>query len=50
MSIQEQQELKEKYYAEAIRYMNNAKECLIKAQKKDNNYQDAKYVKMAYSM
>jgi len=47
MSIQEQQELMKKYYGEAIRYMDNAKECLAKAQKKDNNYQDAKYVKMA---
>ena len=47
MSIQEQQELKETFYGEAIRYMDNARECLTKAQKKDNNYQDAKYVRMA---
>ena len=50
MSIQEQQDLKEKYYSEAVRYMDNARECLTKAQKKDNNYQDAKYVKMACGM
>ena len=47
MSTQEQQNLKEKYYSEAVRYMENARECLTKAQKKDNNYQDAKYIKMA---
>ena len=47
MSIKEQQELKERYYSEAIRYMSNAKECLSKAQKKDKLYRDAKYVKMA---
>ena len=47
MSINEQQVLKEKYYNEAIRYMNNAKECLTKAKKKDNYYQDLKYIKMA---
>ena len=47
MSVQEQQELKEKYYSEAVRYMENAGECLVKAQKRDNNYQDVKYVKMA---
>ena len=27
MSIHEQEALKERYYGEAIRYMNNAKEC-----------------------
>jgi len=47
MSIQEQQELREKYYGEAIRFMNNAKECLTKAKKEDSYYQDQKYVKMA---
>ena len=46
MSIQEQQLLKETYYNEAIRYMDNAKECLLKAKKEDNYYQDPKYVKM----
>ena len=47
MSTQEQQTLMEKYYGEATRYMDNAKECLTKARKKDNNYDDAKYVRMA---
>jgi uncharacterized protein (UPF0332 family) len=47
MSITEQETLKEKYYSEAIRYMENAKECLKKAKKEDNYYHDPKYVKMA---
>jgi hypothetical protein len=47
MSIQEQQVIKEKYYNEAIRYMDNAKECLSKAKKEGNFYHDSKYVKMA---
>ena len=47
MSINEQQVLKEKYYNEAIRYMNNAKECLTKAKKEDNYYHDLEYIKMA---
>ena len=47
MSITEQQTLKEEYYNEAIRYMENAKECLKKAKKEDNYYHDKKYVIMA---
>ena len=47
MSIQEQQKLKVKYYGEAMRYMDNAKECLKKANKEDGYYNDKKYVKMA---
>lgn len=47
MSMHEQQMLKEKYYGEAIRYMSNAKECLVKAKKEGSYYQDQKYVKMA---
>jgi len=47
MSLQEQQALKETYYSEAIRYMDNAKECLSKAKKEDNYYRDPKYVRMA---
>ena len=47
MSINEQQALKEQYYNEAIRYMENAKECLKKAKKEDNYYHDKKYVSMA---
>jgi len=47
MSVNEQEKIKEKYYNEAMRYMENAKECLKKAQKEDNYYHDSKYVKMA---
>ena len=47
MSITEQQLLKEEYYAEAVRYMDNAKECLKKAKKEDNYYHDKKYVRAA---
>jgi uncharacterized protein (UPF0332 family) len=47
MSTEEQQELKQKNYAEAIRYMDNAKEVLQKAKKEDNFYSDRKYVRMA---
>jgi hypothetical protein len=47
MSIQEQEQVKTKYYNEAIRYMDNAKESLKKAKKRDNYYQDIKYVKTA---
>jgi len=47
MSIQEQQKKREKYYNEAMRYMDNAKESLQNAKKEDNFYQDKKYVKTA---
>ena len=47
MSIEEQQKLKEEYYGEAIRFMENAKECLKKAKKEEGYYSDHKYVKMA---
>jgi len=47
MSIREQENVKEKYYSEAMRYMDNAKECLQKAQKEGKYYNDQKYVKMA---
>ena len=47
MSLQEQQSLKERYYSEAIRFMDNAKECLTKAKKEGKYYNDHKYVKMA---
>ena len=47
MSIQESQALQEKYYSEAIRYMDNAKECLKKAKKDGKFYHDIKYVRMA---
>ena len=42
-----QQAIKEKYYNEAIRYMDNAKECLKKAKKEGGYYNDTKYVRMA---
>ena len=47
MSIQEQEKTKERYYSEAMRYMDNAKECLQKAKKEGKFYNDPKYVKMA---
>jgi len=47
MSLQEQQQTKKKHYSEAIRYMDNAKECLTKAKKENGYYQDQKYVRMA---
>ena len=47
MSIDEQQLIKQTYYNEAIRYMDNAKETLQKAGKEDNYYIDDKYVKTA---
>ena len=47
MSIQEQELVKETYYSEAIRYMDNAKESLSKAKKEGNYYRDQKYVKVA---
>jgi len=47
MSINEQQEIRTKYYNEAIRYMDNAKEYLKTAKKEGMFYQDKKYVKTA---
>ena len=47
MSKEEQEQLKTKYYNEAIRYMNNAKDVLQKAGKENGRYKDPKYVKMA---
>jgi len=47
MSISEQEALKETCYNEAVRYMDNAKEDLKKAQKEDNYYHDIKYVRRA---
>lgn len=47
MSIDEQKEVKSKYYTEAIRYMDNANETLQKAGKEDYFYKDDKYVKTA---
>ena len=47
MSVIEQEQVKEKYHTQAMRYMDNAKECLLKAQKEGKYYNDQKYVKMA---
>jgi len=47
MSVQEQEQTKERYYGEAMRYMDNAKEYLKNAKKEGNYYQDKKYVKTA---
>jgi len=47
MSNEEKQKLKQKYYVEAIRYMDNAKETLQKAGKEGKLYMDEKYVKTA---
>jgi hypothetical protein len=47
MSVEEQQQLKEKYYGEATRYMDNAREYLKNARKDGNIYRDPKYVRTA---
>ena len=47
MSIEEQQAVKQKYYNEAIRYMDNAGEYLKNAQKEGSVYRDPKYVRTA---
>jgi len=47
MSTKEKETVKERYYEEAIRYMDNAKENLKKARKEGNYYHDPKYVKTA---
>ena len=47
MSMVEQQELKEKYYSEAVRYMDNAGEYLKSAKKEGHVYRDPKYVRTA---
>jgi len=47
MSLQEQEAVKEQYYNEAIRYMDNAKEYLKSAKKEGKFYHDQKYVKTA---
>ena len=47
MSIHEQEVIKTEYYSEAMRYMDNAKECLEKTTIENNRYRDSKYVRMA---
>jgi hypothetical protein len=43
----DQQNLREKYYGEAMRYMNNARKYLSEAKKEGDFYHDKKYVKTA---
>ncbi|GHT40386.1 hypothetical protein AGMMS49965_08590 [Bacteroidia bacterium] len=47
MLIEQQEEIKQRSYAEAMRYMSNAKETLQKARKEDKYYADKKYVRTA---
>jgi len=47
MNISEQDVLLSKGYAEALRYMDNAKETLQKARKEGQHYTDRKYVRTA---
>ena len=47
MSATEQQEVREKYFTEATRYIENARENLKNAQKDGNIYRDRKYVRAA---
>ena len=47
MLIQEQQKIREKYYREAMRHMDNAREYLKSARKEGKFYRDKKYVKTA---
>jgi hypothetical protein len=46
-AAEQQAKLREEYYLEAVRYMDNAKYFLKKAQKENNCYSDAKYVRVA---
>ncbi len=47
MIVTDQNRVRTKYYAEALRYMDNAKETLKKAGKDRGEYADDKYVKTA---
>jgi uncharacterized protein (UPF0332 family) len=47
MSTETQEGVRQKAYAEAMRYMENAKETLQKAGKEDDHYHDTKYVRTA---
>ena len=47
MSIQEQDQVREEFYTEALRYMQNAEDTLSKAGKDGKYYIDDKYVKTA---
>jgi hypothetical protein len=47
MSTEEQKDIQEEAYVEALRYMSNAKDLLQKASKDDRYYRDRKYVRSA---
>jgi hypothetical protein len=47
MTVQEQNAFMAKEYAEATRYMDNAKECLAKSKRDGGHYADKKYVRSA---
>jgi hypothetical protein len=47
MLNEEQQKIRQKYYSEAVRYMDNATETLKKANKQGSFYSDKKYVRTA---
>ncbi|GBU23626.1 hypothetical protein R83H12_00242 [Fibrobacteria bacterium R8-3-H12] len=47
MTIEDQQNTKQEGYAEAVRYIANAKEVLQKAGFENGRYKDPKYVRMA---
>jgi hypothetical protein len=47
MTIEEQEVVRQEAYAEALRYVQNAKEILQKAGKEDDHYHDCKYVRIA---
>ncbi|GAB6393855.1 MAG: DUF5618 family protein [Bacteroidales bacterium] len=45
--LNNQEEIKQRGYAEAMRYMDNAKELLKKSRKDDYYYEDKKYVRIS---
>jgi hypothetical protein len=47
MTLQDQQHIRQKNYAEAMRYIANAKDVLQKAGFENGRYKDSKYVRMA---
>ncbi len=47
MTVQDQQHIKQRAYAEAMRYIANAKDDLKKAGKIDGHFRDPKYVRRA---
>ena len=47
MGTADQDKIRSEYYVEALRFMDNARETLIKAGKEDDLYKDDKYVKTA---